>query len=490
MKKMRLLLVTLICSMWLCSCQKPDGGDQPGSWMATDTTCLGTCSVIGDLDLAVYSVRLDPANVQANQVQLKSVELLYGPEGQVSEGNVRKLQILRDTVLNSIFARTDTLWNLVPNTTYAYRLVISDAVFSDTTRQKTFQTQSAMQPLVTVDTAFISDGRIQCNASVIAHWRSMLDDIGYTLNLYWGTDSLTIDQPMEDVEVVYEGLEDKLIYKSFTGSIPVGADTSLWFKAYVKDSWEWETTSTPVQLILSDQPYVTIVKHDQTGPVSFCLKGNAVKGSSDVILYRCGFCYGQVPRPTLDNLFVEAASNQWGSFTVDLEDLAYNTSYYYRAFIQITDENGPIYYSDGSGQFSTDAAPVSYHVEMIDLSDIYTNPLLPIQLIEPNKAYVLAKMLDGSLNDVREYGFVWKHKVEGEDETVTLENCLGHVMGEDASHYPMLTMVPGLPDLTGAFLKQLTDMGIETEYWVGAYLIMRDESIVYSTPIVLKMPGE
>lgn len=487
---MRLLLVMLICSMWLLSCQKPSDGDQPGSWMATDTTCLGTCSVVGDLDLAVYTVRLNPANVNADQVQLKSVELLYGPEGEMSgnSASVRKVEIIKDMALNSVYTKTDTLWNLVPNTTYSYRLVIADAVFSDTTRVKTFQTLSAMQPVVTVDTVFITEGRVQCHASVEAHWRSLLDDPRYSLNLFWGTDSLTIDQQMDQVEEVYESLDGFTMRKRFTGSIAVGADTSLWFSAYVKDSWGWETMSAPVNFLFADQPFVTIVKHDQTGPVSFRLKGNAVKGSSDVILYRCGFCYGQNPKPTLDDMFVEPENAQWGSFICDLEDLAYSTSYYYRAFIQITDGNGPVYYSAGSGQFTTDGETVPISVEMIDLADFYDNPMLPIQLIEPTKAYVLAKIVDGALNEVREYGFAWKQKVEGEEPEVTFDNCLGHVTGEDAAQYPMLTMVQGLPDLTGAFLKQLTDLGVETEYWVCAYIILKDESMVYSTPVVLKMP--
>lgn len=496
MKKMRIILGLLICAMMICSCNKPNAGDDPGAWMATDSIhLLGNCSVVGDLDLAVYTITLNPAAVHAEKVQLERVELIYRMGTQVLDSaawdNVSRAVILKDTVLNSAYQHTDTLWNLIPGQTYSYRLVMSDGVFYDTTNVKTFQTENAMGPHVTVDTMYLSGGRVTCLASVDAHWRSLMEDPGYTLSIFWGTDSLAIDQEMEEIEVVYDSIVDHTKTIGFTGSVAFDADTSLWFRAYVKDSWEQEEWSEAVHYVISDQPYVTIVKHDKLGPVSFSLKGNAVQGVNDVSLYRCGFCYGTTSHPTLNSMVVEANPAQWGAFTCVLSELDYSTTYYYRAFLQINDEFGPVYYSNGIGQFSTDSQVVPISLEMIDLADVYTNPMLPIPLLEPTKAYVVAKILNGTLTDVREYGFVWELKAGNDGDELTLENCVGHTTGIDATQLPpVFAVIPGIPDLTNAFFQQLTGMESGTEYWVKAYAKFSGREVVYSSPISLKMLAE
>lgn len=497
MKKMRLFFGLLICAFMLFSCNKPNEGDDPGTWMATDSIHLvGACTVTGDLDLAVYTITLNPAIVHADQVRLEKVELLYRMGIPMTDSaawdNAKHVNILRDTVLNSVYYYTDTLWNLIPGKTYSYRLVMSDEVFSDTTSVKSFQTLNVEKPRVTIDTVFLSAGMVKCQASVNAHWRSMLDEFGYTLSLFCGTDAFSLDQEMEQVEVVYDTLMGNTLKRGFQGSVALGADTSLWFRAYVKDSWDQEAWSDTVNYVISDQPYAAIVKHERLGPVSYRLKGNAVQGNNDVSLYRCGFCYGTTPYPTVNSMVVEATPAQWGAYSCVLSELAYSTTYYYRAFLQITDEYGPVYYSSNIGQFITDTQEAPLSVEMIDLADIYTNPLIPIPLMEQTRAYVLAKVENGALSDVREYGFVWKKRIEGDnDNEVTLENCLGSVNGLDASQLPpTFSILPGLPDLTNAFFQQLTDMESGTEYWVGAYAKMGGGVVIYSPGISLKMLSE
>ena len=138
MKKLRLLLGLLMCIALLFSCKKPIEGDDPGTWMATDSVHLvGTCSVIGDLDLGVYTITLDPNTVNAEQVRLDKVELIYykgnQPLESVAAADVHKVEILKNAELNTVYTRSDTIWNLTPGTTYSYQLVITDAVFSDST---------------------------------------------------------------------------------------------------------------------------------------------------------------------------------------------------------------------------------------------------------------------------------------------------------------------------------------------------------------------
>ena len=494
MKKMRLLLGLFVCAILLFSCRKPNEGDDPGAWMATDPIHLvGECSVVGDLDLAVYTLTLNPGAVHAEQVQLEKVELVYYSGSQQSGdtvfGETHHVKILNDTVLHSVYSYTDTIWNLTPGTTYSYTLLVSDALFTDSTATKTFQTLPLERPVVKIDTVFLSGGHVNCHASVTAGWRYFLEDPDYTLSMFMGTTPMAIDQEVEQVELLYDSLVGHTAKKGFGCAVALGEDASLWFRAFVKDSWGQEAMSDTAQYVFSNQPHSVIVKHDQLGPVSFRLKGNAVQGTDDVALYRCGFCYGTMPTPTVNDMVVVSSSTQWGGYSCDVFDLEYSTTYYYRSFLQITDENGPIYYSAGSGQFTTEGEVVPLVVEMIDLADYYTNNMLPISLIEPTKVYVLAKIMNGALTDVREYGFLWRKKSAGEEE-LTLDNCLDHVIGLDVSQFPALLLVPGLPDLTGAFYKQLTDMESETEYELSAYIKKKEGGVTYSTPITLKMPGK
>lgn len=494
MKKLRLLLGLLICTVLLFSCRKPIEGDDPGTWMATDSVHLvGTCSIVGDLDLGVYTITLDPSTVSADAVRLEKVELVYCEGNQeldsVAAGELHRVEILKDAVLKQIYTRSDTIRNLTPGTTYSYQLIITDAVFSDATPRKTFQTLQNIESVVKMDTVYVSSGRVECRASVTAHWRALLDDPGYTLSLFLGSTPAAIDQEIEDVEIVYDSLVGMTVKKGFGGHVAVGADVSLWFRAYVKDSWGKEAYSDTAQFVMSSQPFVVIVKHDQLDPVSYRIKGNTVQGTEDVLLYQCGFCYGFNPTPTINDSYVVSTTTQWGPYTCDLTNLEHNTTYYYRAFIQITDENGPIYYSEGSGQFTTDAEVVPIELEMIDLSDIYTNPSLPLPfpLIEPTSAYVLGRIVNGALDDVREYGFVWQKAVDVNGE-IDLFNCLGHVTGIDASQVQMLALLVG--SLDGAFLQQITGLESETEYIVRAYAKLKTGGETYSEPILLKMPGE
>lgn len=494
MKKMRLLLGLLMCTVLLFSCRKSIEGDDPGTWMATDSVHLvGACSVIGDLDLGVYTITLDPNTVNASQVRLDKVELIYykgnQPMSEVETGDLHKVEILKNTELTSVYTCSDTIWNLTPGSTYSYQLVITDAVFSDSTQRKTFQTLQGVQSLVKMDTVYVSYGRIECYASVTAHWRALMEDPGYTLSFFWGNSPMSIDQEVESVEIVYDSLVGTTVKKGFNGHVALEGDDILWFRAYVKDSWGKEAYSDTAQFVMSSQPFAVIVKHDQLGPVSYRLKGNTVKGTEDVVLYQCGFCYGLTSTPTINDTYVVSSATQWGSYTCDLTDLDYNTTYYYRAFLQITDENGPIYYSDDSGQFTTDPETVPVEVEMFDLADFYTNPLLPLPfpLMGSDYAYVLARVINGDLTDVREYGFLWE-KAADVDGDIDLSNCLGHVIGMDASSVQELVFLLG--SVEGAFLQQITGLESETEYVVRAYLQLRNGGVTYSEPIVLKMAGK
>lgn len=494
MKKMRLLLGLLMCIALLFSCKKPIEGDDPGTWMATDSVHLvGTCSVVGDLDLGVYTITLDPNSVNATQVRLDKVELIYYKGNQALEtvpaADVHKVEILKNTELSTVYTRSDTIWNLTPGTTYSYQLVVTDAVFSDSTQRKTFQTLQGVQSSVKVDTVYIANGHIECYASLSAHWRAVMEDPGYTFSLFWGTSPTAIDQEITPLDVVYDSLVNMTVKKGYSGQVTLGADEALWFRAYLKDSWGNESRSDTLQFVMSSQPTVVIVKHDQLGPVSFRLKGNTLKGMEDVSFYRCGFCYGLISSLSINDAIVVSPTTQWGSYTCDLSNLEYNTTYYYKAFLQITDENGPIYYSDNVGQFTTDVETIPIELEMIDLASFYTNPSLPLPfpLITGSTVYVLARITNGGLSDVREYGFVWE-KASDVQGDIDLTHCLGSIVGVDASQLPQLAFIIG--SVEGAFLQQITGLQSETEYMVRAYAKLKTGGAAYSEPILLKMPGD
>ena len=188
--------------------------------------------------------------------------------------------------------------------------------------------------------------------------------------------------------------------------------------------------------------------------------------NGDSSILSIGFCYGTEPRPTLDNLSVEAELQSDSTFTASLEGLVQQTRYYVRAYA--TNCYGT-FYSDGSGA-----------------SFVLKDQKPTVETGEPQVGIAGNVAFDGTvlaegMSPVTEAGFLWSIH---EDLTLeTSETAHRNLFEEGQTSYSMT----------------LGDMRGSTTYYVRMYArneygVSYGQAIAFETPNIFESrsssPGE
>ncbi|MBR4392377.1 MAG: hypothetical protein IKT08_09775 [Bacteroidales bacterium] len=476
MKNWRLFFVLLMGVILLASCQKQEG-DVPGSWISADgNKALVKCTIANNVDFAAYTIKLDLEAMHVERIQIDQMDLEYAIGDLTTDSawsDLKKITLLKDTILTSSMEIKDTLWNLIPETTYSYLVMLSDLIVTDTAVSGSFKTLDPGAPIVVIDSILMDNGRINCYASASGHWRSMQDECVY--KIYYGNDTLSVDNVIDPVTLLSDTLENDTVTVSFVGDISLTPE-EVWFKAYAMNSWEREAWSTAASYLFSSQPVASTIKADTLSATSVKLFGKTQKGLQNVPLHEAGFLLATHPEPSiLNDSVIRVANAIWDKrYDTIVENLTPNTTYYFRAYLRITDENGAVYMGD----------VLTFHTSSLggELSLEVTMDVLPSLVTD--MAYTANSLLvsahyAGELgtHQITEMGFVYRQKGIDDEEELTIEHCLGSAMGVPVSD---LTQVPSivvamLPD--NSFAAQVNELEAATEYVFRAYVVVDGDGV-------------
>ena len=483
MKIARLFLGLLIGSLFVVSCHKQEG-QIIDPWETTNNVGFSQCSIVGNVDYAVYNVSLNLQSLTQDSIQVERVELKYWADGLGTSDTVT-LKLLEDETLamqETPLLMHDTLWKKIsPKTRYSYQLVMTDGFIMHEVVEGQFETVNPA-PSVKIDNAYLSNGKYYCEATVGAFRRALLDDAEtpYELRLYYGESEDDVENSVELSDEITKEVkpETDSLYLHFSGSIMNQGIVNLWFKAYVKDSWGNEVYSEPfafgrdpISQIMSEPD----MAQAENGIVR--VSGKASMGAEELTLYQCGFCYGLNESPTLDDQVVLVDSPQWGRiYQCQLNNLQPGATYHCRSFLKVTDENGAVYYSTENKTFTMPAAALPVDVEVVEE--------IENALLNGYGLYATIGSVTGDESLVAERGFVWRIKVEGEDTPVTFDNADGSAPGykktEIPQEYSMYLTLAGVNLSDDQFVTIMSGLEIETLYTCRAYIKLTDETVLYS----------
>ena len=492
MKIARSLFGILICSLMLFSCQKPEG-EIIDPWEEVLDDTLVSCSVKGGVDNAIYTIEINLNKVSEDVLTLETLDFTYWENGMQSSV-ITPIHVAKDLVLvkqDSVLRFSDTLESLQPNRFFSYQLALSDGFMLHDTIAGQFKTLDPT-PDVRVDTVTAYNGVYTCRATINAYTKAMLTEPPHSFQLLWGysPDEIVNDVPIDETQTVVETISPDSLSIHIVGiasTVSYGANVDVWFKAVVHDSWGNVAISEPYGL--NSKPAVMLNgdplnQYGENGSVT--LYGKAVPGIENVTLYQCGFCYGFEEDPSMADLVVTTTSPAWGPFTYTLSDLEPEKTYYYRAFIQVNDGNGEVYYSS-CGSFFTGGGDDPDDPDDPDVPDavsVVVGHEVENPMISAAGLHVLTSSVEGDESLVKECGYLWKANPSEGLVIVSFDNCDGAVTSFRAGDADIPDEYAWMLPLLGVdatdYVALLDALDGETRYICRAYVKLTDDSVVYS----------
>lgn len=485
-----------MCSLLFFSCQKDGGSVGANTKMSSE--------IKGGVDYAECALKFNVDSL----FRLEKADMTYW---LMSATDTVSENLFQDTMLKKGFSELHKRITLLqPNSTYGYTLRVTDGLFFDTIISGEFNTLDPT-PMVSVDTAIFSAGVVTCRATAKIYDHAVSGGLYDKLQLLWGNDEteitnlITVDDSIGVDSVSIPGMW----VLSFQGGVSMPGVSTLWFKATMSDSFghlaesaPYRYTSFPISQIFSeadlshwaDQGVVTIA-------------GKAIKGAVDTILYQRGFCYGLNENPTVeqDSISVATSAPVWGTYSCSLSNLQPNTTYYYRSFLQVQDENGAVFYSNACKTFTTTTTDPVDPVDPVDpdpdpapVTVVAKEPFVPSGSVGgfsiPEGMHILIAAVDGEVSQITERGFVWKEKTNNSDP-VTFENSVGSAVGfttNDApaewSQYVSFLPMLGLNLAENEYLAIADSLNSGATYVLRAYVKCGDKT--YYSDNVIEITGD
>lgn len=238
MKRISFLLLVIIGTFLLASCQKPEGDDVPNMGKklsySIDTAGVFSLTSTSESGMVVDLLKLYYTKDQAQTVIHKN---------EVDS-------IVRESVLVKKSAPfRDTIWTLEPNTAYKYYVDVRD--FASETLADTIadtllvwlpvRTMDPGRPKVSADSAKMVGDTLWLYGTVKSHWRALTNSngIGGDMCFYYGDSESSVDNRVEAVTVndTVIGGDLKINIKGFIPSTGLQDLDTVWYKVYAKHVW-------------------------------------------------------------------------------------------------------------------------------------------------------------------------------------------------------------------------------------------------------------
>ena len=442
MKKLNCLVALAICLLTMFSCQKPEG-TLPGSSIFSGNNGLIQCSVVGNMDYAVYDLQINLKN--SDQMQIDKLDLHYGlSDGALNEHSV---SVLKDTILTTSYHKKDTVWGLTPDRDYNYMMTMEDFFSKDSSDVRTFRTLPISTPVVRLDTAYLNEGRVWCLGTLRYHWRAPVPVDSIT-PFAW-TLAYTNANSVSDVDIVNSHQEGELVTQRFAFSHDLGNEVTCRFVTRVTNVWNRTAWTDTLDFALFDirvlTERVTIV-----GSNSAVVYGRPVSEGDGLLLNKLGFCVAKHYNATINDAVYNASpgSMVWGNqFQLRIPDLEPGTEYYFRAYMQINSDNGNIYYGAEIPQTTWEGVPVT----MFQPDE---------GLITSSAAYLEGMVGPLGQQQLDEYGFIWKEV----DDSDPLNDAVSFDEGQYHGYYACNNI-----DEFQKFSGLVTNLTVNTKFWFKAY---------------------
>lgn len=462
MKKLKSLVAIAVCLLSLFSCQKPEG-TLPGSWMSSSGNGLIRCTVSGNLDYAVYDLNINLQSNGLEQLQLDKLELCYGLEGETQP--FKTMTILKDALLKTNYHKSDTLWGLAPDKTYQYALLMADFFNEESSDTLRFQTLPVSAPVVILDTVYVQNGLMRCFGTIQYNWRAPVQMESVTPYM----DGNLLEDP--DLKVIDSHQLGADIIDQFCFSHELGDNVTCSFRVHAVNDWGVEAWSDPLEFSLFDI-WVLTERVTVIGSNSVLVYGRPMKDGDGVTLNKLGFCVADHYNVGLDDQVYDAnpGAMVWGQqYQLRITDLEPGTQYFFKSYMQINSDSGPIFFGAET--------PATTWEEV------------PVIMVEPDESQIstTSAFLQGYVGtlgqqQIDEYGFIWKQVDDPDPNNNEVSFALGHNSGHLACD--------NIDDYQH-FSGMVTGLTSEGMYWFKAYVKFKINSEVsYSESWFVKTPSD
>lgn len=367
---------------------------------------LTNCNKNPDIDIERFEFTDEQVSVQDNSTTITGS---YSFSGNIKGITVLVAENESLTQTSSYAATVDlkdktfsaTLDDLKPATTYFYYLSV-DFGFDNPyrTEAKTFRTTSTIGHKPTI--VILETTELDCTTYIIKC--EVVSDGGLEVTergICWSTS----DNPSLNDETAQHNTGGTGQYSIRLDDL--STDTEYHVRAYAKNSLgiSYSDTKQFTTCIETFPPSVTSVKITDITYNSAICHGEIVSDGG-LPLKECGVCWSLKPAPTINEHFIVAEGTAIGPYTVVIEDLTPETTYYVRCYA--INDNGTSYGEELS--FSTEQLPPI----IIQPPTVITEPITNITTFS---AKLTGTVTDDGGAPVKERGFCFSR-----DSTFFLTN--------------------------------------------------------------------
>ena len=361
MKRLHFLFVFafLVIVSCLSSCHK-DGTNPTNTVLPNsnaDSLNMIWCKVVEGVDEARFDITIG----SEGQRHIDSLYLYYYPADDTTD--IRQEKILLDTTFAERVKKSVKIGQLQPDSTrYCYKLELVDFFGKSVTKPDTLTTWTLSKPVAATDTAIIENSAISFYGTVTAHCRALLEDPDrpFKLMISYNTPSmgselfLPINEYVQDFREVTVASIDLL-----NDTITIGyhcrwplCDTLYSYKAVVQDSWGNNSENVMEKTVKFALPEVKCESHTNITDTSASVGAKFIyNGKDELGIAQRGVCFAETPNPVVGNdavtLALDTLPMAWEETrTIQLSGLEPKTKYYYKVFVQLSDEFKSVFYSD------------------------------------------------------------------------------------------------------------------------------------------------